>query len=141
MDRDQITKCNRTKEQKTISQLKTICSKPTTETLKKVWNVFKVNNKNTRMTSLTSCRRCFIINFEQIPNLFLVFLYLILDKQMLTGKMDYKLWYRLHVTELHVAYMLVQATCDGTRGAQKSSQNKSSICLTINLNCNTCTSL
>ena len=33
-------------------------SKWTTDTLEKVWNIFKVNNKNTRMTSTTSFR-CF----------------------------------------------------------------------------------
>ena len=33
------------------SQLKFTCSKSTIGTLKKVWNMFKANNKNTRMMS------------------------------------------------------------------------------------------
>ena len=49
------------------------------ETLKKVWNMFKVNNKTTRTTSFMSlwCLHrsgLFIVNFEYISNLFLVLL-------------------------------------------------------------------
>ena len=35
------------------SQVTCICSNSTIETLEKVWTMFKVNNKSTRMTSLT----------------------------------------------------------------------------------------
>ena len=44
--------------------------------------MFKVNNKNTRR------RRSgvFFVNFEHISHLFLVFLFLTLQKQMLVGK-------------------------------------------------------
>ena len=37
----------------------------------KMWNMFKVNNKNTKTTSLTSSW-CFIGNFEHISHLFSV---------------------------------------------------------------------
>ena len=40
-------------KKKNIQQTFT-CSKSTIKTLKKVWNMFKVNNKNTRTMSLTS---------------------------------------------------------------------------------------
>ena len=45
---------------------------------------FKVNNKNTRTMSLRSFS-CFLINFEHISYLFLVFLLLSLNKEMLAG--------------------------------------------------------
>ena len=45
--------------------------------------MFKANNKNTRTTS---CRSgVFIVTFEHISHLFLVFLFLTLNKQILTG--------------------------------------------------------
>ena len=37
-----------------LNPLTVTCSKPTIETLKKIWNMFTVNNKNTSTTSLTS---------------------------------------------------------------------------------------
>ena len=46
--------------------------------------MFKVNNKNTRTTSMTSFW-CFIVDFEHISQLSLVFLLLTLNKQMLAG--------------------------------------------------------
>ena len=53
--------------------------KSSIETIEKVWNMFKVDNKNTRK------RRSgvFIVNFEQISHLFLVFLLLPMNKYML----------------------------------------------------------
>ena len=36
------------------------------------WILFKVNNKDTRTTSLT-CLQCFIVNFELISGIVLVF--------------------------------------------------------------------
>ena len=55
-----------------MTQLTFTCSKPTTETLKKAWNmIFKVNNKHSSV---------FIVNFEHISNLFLVFLFMALNK-------------------------------------------------------------
>ena len=46
--------------------------------------MFKVDNKKPRTTSMTP--GVFIANFEHISHLDLVFLLLILNKQMLTGK-------------------------------------------------------
>ena len=54
-----------------ISQLAFTYPKLTIETLEKDVNMFKVNNKNTRTTSLT---------FDHISHLFQVFLFLALDK-------------------------------------------------------------
>ena len=45
--------------------------------------MFKVNNKDTRMTSLTFW--WFTVNFESISQLFLVFLFLTLNRYMLLG--------------------------------------------------------
>ena len=64
--------------QKDIIQLTLTCSKSTIETLEKVWNILKVNNKNTRTTSVRY--GVFIVNFEHISYLFLVFLSLTLNK-------------------------------------------------------------
>ena len=44
------------------TQITFTCSNSTIETVKKVWNMFKFNNKNTRTLSLTSFW-CFIVNF------------------------------------------------------------------------------
>ena len=51
------------------------CSKLTIETLEQVWNMFKVNNKDTR-----TMPGVFIVNFEHISHLVLVFLLLTLNK-------------------------------------------------------------
>ena len=50
-----------------------------------VWNMFNGNNKNTKTTC--QWRRCgvFIVNFEYISHLFLVFLLLILNKSLFAG--------------------------------------------------------
>ena len=53
------------------------CSKSTIETREKMRHMFKVDNKNTRTTSLTGV---FIVNLEHISHLYLLFLYLILNK-------------------------------------------------------------
>ena len=44
------------------------------------WNLFKVNNKDTTTTSMASswCSSLFIVNFEQISHIVLVFPFLIL---------------------------------------------------------------
>ena len=49
--------------------------------------MFKVNNKDTRKTSLTFCRLSgvFGIKFEHISNLFLTFLSMTLNKYMFAG--------------------------------------------------------
>ena len=54
-----------------------------------VWNLFKVINKDTRMTSW---RRSdvFIVNFEQISRIVMVFPLLILNTQMRAEKILYK---------------------------------------------------
>ena len=54
-----------------------------------VWNLFKVINKDTRMTSW---RRSdvFIVNFEQISHIVMVFPLLILNTQMRAEKILYK---------------------------------------------------
>ena len=49
-----------------------------------VWNLFKVNNKNTRMTS-TTLVSCLIINSEKISHIFLAFPWLTLNKKTQTG--------------------------------------------------------
>ena len=46
--------------------------------------MFKVNNKNTTMTSIR-CSSAFIVNFENISHLFLVFLLLTFNNLMLSG--------------------------------------------------------
>ena len=51
---DKKTKKQKTKTNSIQSQLIIICSKSTRKTLEKVWNMFKVNNKNTRTASLMS---------------------------------------------------------------------------------------
>ena len=60
---------------KTLTQLIFTCSKSTIETLKKMWNMFKVDNKITRTTSWC------------ISHFFLVFLLLTLNKKMLAGQL------------------------------------------------------
>ena len=54
-----------------------------------VWNLFKVINKDTRMTSW---RRSdvFIVNFEQMSHIVMVFPLLILNTQMRAEKILYK---------------------------------------------------
>ena len=47
------------------------CSKSAIETLEKGVNMFKVNNKNSKTTSLTPFW-CFFVNFEYISHIFLV---------------------------------------------------------------------
>ena len=47
--------------------------------------MFKVNNKNTKTTGMSSSG-VFIVNFEYISHLFLVFLLLNLIKHMLAGR-------------------------------------------------------
>ena len=49
-------------------------------TLEKGWNMLKVNNKNTRMTSMITFWCVFIVNFEHISHFFLVFLLVTLNK-------------------------------------------------------------
>ena len=49
------------------------------ENTRTMWNLFKVNNKEIRTTSMTSLYG-FMVNFEQISNIILVFLFLILNK-------------------------------------------------------------
>ena len=61
-------------------------SKVTNRTLKKVWNICKVNNKNIRTTSMTSLW-CFLANFKQIAHIFLEFLLLTWNKLMLAGNL------------------------------------------------------
>ena len=51
---------------KLLAQQKLTCSKATIETLEKVWNMFKVNNKDTRTTSMTSFSSVSIVKFEQV---------------------------------------------------------------------------
>ena len=46
--------------------------------------MFKVNNKNNRPTSMTSFA-VFIVNFEHGSHIFLIFLFLTLNKKILTG--------------------------------------------------------
>ena len=55
------------------SQVTFTFSKLTIETQNKVWNMFNVNNKNTRTAPV-------IVNFKHIWHLFLVFLLLTLNK-------------------------------------------------------------
>ena len=48
-----------------------------------MWNMFKVNNKDTRMMSNVDwMMSASIVDFEQISHLFLMFLLLTLNKQM-----------------------------------------------------------
>ena len=56
------------------------CTKLTIEILQKVGNIFKDNNKNTRILPMTS--GTFTVNFEHILHLFLAFLSLYLSEQM-----------------------------------------------------------
>ena len=50
------------------------------ENMFKRWNMFKVNNKNTKTTRHWRHSGVFIVNFEHISHLFLVLLLLTLDK-------------------------------------------------------------
>ena len=52
--------------------------------------MFKVNDKNTKTTS-TKSSWCFFVNFEHISYLFLVFLFLTLNKYMLVGITEMKI--------------------------------------------------
>ena len=54
------------------------------ETIGKGVTYVNVNNKNTRMTLITSFW-CFIVNFELISHLFLVFLLLTLNRYLFAG--------------------------------------------------------
>ena len=54
-------------------------------TQKKVKNVFKVNNREIRTTSFCF----FIVNFEDISHLFLVFLLLTLTTYLLAGELSW----------------------------------------------------
>ena len=56
-----------------LTRLTFTCSKSTTKTLEKVWNIFKVNSKNTRTTP-----DVFIVNSEHNSHLFLLFLVFLL---------------------------------------------------------------
>ena len=66
------------------SQQTFTCSKPKIKTYKKVWNIIKVDNKDTRTTSLTSFW-CLFVNFEHISHLFLVFLLFTLSRYLFAG--------------------------------------------------------
>ena len=72
-------------------------------------NLFKVNNRNTSWKSCEICSKftiktierrhgrhsgVFIVDFEHISNLFLVFLLLTLNKKMLAGKLNFVSWRR-----------------------------------------------
>ena len=48
------------------------CSKSTMETPNNVWNLFKVNDKHTRMKPLT-CSGIFVVNFQQISHFAFMF--------------------------------------------------------------------
>ena len=61
---------------KVVNQLTFVCSRSTIKK-KKVRNMFKENNKNAGATSLSGA---FIVNFEHLSHLFLVFLLLTLNK-------------------------------------------------------------
>ena len=56
------------------------CSKSALETLEKVWNLFKVNNKETS--------NVLIVDFKQISYLFLVLLYLLWTDIFLLGTIN-----------------------------------------------------
>ena len=59
------------------------------ETLVKMWNIFIVNNKDTRITWMTSlwCLFCYI---WRILHLFVVFLLLTLNKYLFAGYKDFQ---------------------------------------------------
>ena len=64
-----------------------LCLRHCTDSTKKhqdtVWNMLKVNNKGIRTTSLTWRRiAVLIVNFEHISHLFLVFLLVLMSKQL-----------------------------------------------------------
>ena len=54
-------------------------------TQKKIKNIFKVNKREIRTTSF----RFFIVNFEDISHLFLVFLLLTLTKYLFAGQLSW----------------------------------------------------
>ena len=58
-----------------LYQLTFTCSKSTIETYEKVWNMFKINNKNTERRQWR-CFGVFTVNFEHASHLFLMFLLL-----------------------------------------------------------------
>ena len=49
------------------TQLTFICSKSTIQTIKKMWNIFKVNNKNTRATTMNDVVLMFSLKTYFIP--------------------------------------------------------------------------
>ena len=57
---------------------------------KNMWNLFRVNNKDTRMKSVRSFRCVFIANFEQIYYIFVVFLLFTLKKKIPTASKSVK---------------------------------------------------
>ena len=65
------------------TQLTFICSNSRVETLQKGVKYVQVNKKITKTTSMTSSG-VFIINFEHISHLFLVFLLLTFNRQLFT---------------------------------------------------------
>ena len=58
-------------------------TRTTFETVDQVWNILKVNNKDTRAQN----DAMIIVNFEHISHLLLVFLLLTLSKQMPAGSL------------------------------------------------------
>ena len=67
------------KQNKIQTQPSITYSKLTMETLEQVWNMFKVNNEDTRSTPLAYRSGVFIVNLEHISNLALVCLLLTLN--------------------------------------------------------------
>ena len=83
-----------------------VCSKLTIKTSERSqWNMWKVNNKDTRTLNIFHRRRSgvFIVIFEHISHLALVFLLLILNKYLAAGIMLGKLWKRNFISaNLHL---------------------------------------
>ena len=67
------------KQNKIQTQPSITYSKLTMETLEQVWNMFKVNNEDTRSTPLAYRSGVFTVNLEHISNLALVCLLLTLN--------------------------------------------------------------
>ena len=74
------------------AQLTFTCSKLTVETPENMWNIFKVNSKNTRTVTPRSV--VLIVSFEHISHLLLVFLLLTLSKLLFAEWPSFwkKLW-------------------------------------------------
>ena len=74
------------------AQLTFTCSKLTVETPENMWNIFKVNSKNTRTVTPRSV--VLIVSFEHISHLLLVFLLLTLNKLLFAKWPSFwkKLW-------------------------------------------------